>query len=208
MCNKEILEEFVCFELKKERQLDGALGNSYCLVLEKNGCLIFKDASANKGGVTSSSLEVLAALSLTEAEYKEWMMEKKDGFYDKYVEEVWMHIEQNAMMEFECLWRLKELTKEPLSVLSDKLSIAIITMKEQVMGSVLWENVELRSSVLMQGLPKLLLDKVGLKVLMERIPEAYLKAVFGTWLASRFVYKYGINAPQFAFFEFIGPLLK
>ncbi|KAH9253424.1 hypothetical protein BASA81_008621 [Batrachochytrium salamandrivorans] len=33
------------------------------LRLEKAGAVIFKDASANKGGVTSSSLEVLAALS-------------------------------------------------------------------------------------------------------------------------------------------------
>lgn len=34
------------------------------LYLEKRGVLVFKDASANKGGVTSSSLEVLAGLSL------------------------------------------------------------------------------------------------------------------------------------------------
>lgn len=34
------------------------------LALEKAGATIFKDASANKGGVTSSSLEVLAALAL------------------------------------------------------------------------------------------------------------------------------------------------
>ncbi|KAL9118584.1 MAG: hypothetical protein Q9187_004871, partial [Circinaria calcarea] len=33
------------------------------LRLEKAGCILYKDASANKGGVTSSSLEVLASLS-------------------------------------------------------------------------------------------------------------------------------------------------
>ena len=36
------------------------------LFLEKKGVVIFKDASANKGGVTSSSLEVLAALALND----------------------------------------------------------------------------------------------------------------------------------------------
>lgn len=34
------------------------------IVLEKSGMILFKDASANKGGVTSSSLEVIALLRL------------------------------------------------------------------------------------------------------------------------------------------------
>ncbi len=34
--------------------------------LEKNGVIVIKDASANKGGVTSSSLEVLSALALSD----------------------------------------------------------------------------------------------------------------------------------------------
>ena len=36
------------------------------LYLEKRGVVVFKDASANKGGVTSSSLEVLAGLGLND----------------------------------------------------------------------------------------------------------------------------------------------
>ena len=36
------------------------------LYLEKRGVVVFKDASANKGGVTSSSLEVLAGLGLSD----------------------------------------------------------------------------------------------------------------------------------------------
>ena len=39
------------------------------LRLEKAGLIIFKDASANKGGVTSSSMEVLAALAFTDEEF-------------------------------------------------------------------------------------------------------------------------------------------
>jgi glutamate dehydrogenase len=41
------------------------------LILENAGVIIFKDASANKGGVTSSSLEVLAALALNDVEFSE-----------------------------------------------------------------------------------------------------------------------------------------
>ena len=46
--------------------------------LEKKGITLFKDASTNKGGVTSSSLEVLAGLSLNDEEYIENMI-FKDG---------------------------------------------------------------------------------------------------------------------------------
>lgn len=85
-------------------------------MLEKAGCIIFKDASANKGGVTSSSLEVLAALSMSglfffeiscnfflDTEFAEHM---KGGaaFYDDYVKDVHRVIEENARLEFECIW--------------------------------------------------------------------------------------------------------
>jgi glutamate dehydrogenase len=36
------------------------------IYLEQRGVVVFKDSSANKGGVTSSSLEVLAGLSLND----------------------------------------------------------------------------------------------------------------------------------------------
>lgn len=58
------------------------------LHLENAGVVIFKDASANKGGVTSSSLEVLAALSFTDEEFQEHMQvtaERTPKFYEEYV---------------------------------------------------------------------------------------------------------------------------
>jgi len=66
-----------------------------------------KDASANKGGVTSSSLEVLAALALTPEEHLKYMSVQNDvipEFYKEYVVEVQQKIELNAKLEFECLW--------------------------------------------------------------------------------------------------------
>jgi glutamate dehydrogenase len=36
-----------------------------------------------------------------------------------------------------------------------------------------------------------------------QVPDNYIRAIFGSYLASRFVYTYGINASQFAFFEFM-----
>lgn len=48
------------------------------LWLEKKGVVLFKDSSTNKGGVTSSSLEVLAGLGLSDEEYIDLMI-FKDG---------------------------------------------------------------------------------------------------------------------------------
>lgn len=34
-----------------------------------------------------------------------------------------------------------------------------------------------------------------------QVPDNYLAAIFGSYLASRFVYNYGITPSQFAFFD-------
>jgi glutamate dehydrogenase len=80
-------------------------------VIEKAGVIVFKDASANKGGVTSSSLEVLAALTLRDDEFAKHMAVPTDPdadvpeFYQEYVREVQAKIDENAQLEFECLWK-------------------------------------------------------------------------------------------------------
>jgi glutamate dehydrogenase len=43
----------------------------------------------------------------------------------------------------------------------------------------------------------------GLDVVVSRIPEKYCRALFGSRLASRFIYESGLNTPEFAFFEFV-----
>jgi glutamate dehydrogenase len=43
----------------------------------------------------------------------------------------------------------------------------------------------------------------GLETILSRLPDNYVKAYFCCHLASHFVYKYGLNAGEFAFFEFI-----
>jgi len=47
--------------------------------LQQMGMMIFKDASTNKGGVTSSSMEVLAALAVPEAEFLKNFTVQPDG---------------------------------------------------------------------------------------------------------------------------------
>ena len=143
------------------------------LRLEKAGCILYKDASANKGGVTSSSLEVLASLSFDDAGFIEHMCIREDGtapdFYNSYVKEVQSVIKNNARLEFEAIWREHQATGEPRSILSDTLSIAITKLQEELQSTELWDNVEFRKSVLAEALPNLLLQQIGLDKVMERV---------------------------------------
>ena len=179
------------------------------LKLEKAGCVLYKDASANKGGVTSSSLEVLASLSFDDAGFIEHMCVRADGttpaFYTAYVREVQAIIKKNAELEFEAIWREHQRTGEARSVLSDTLSVAITQLDEELQGTGLWDDAGLRRSVLSEALPGLLLDQLGLDKMLERVPDGYLRAIFGSYLASRFVYDYGISVSQFAFFDLYVP---
>jgi glutamate dehydrogenase len=175
------------------------------LRLEAAGCILFKDASANKGGVTSSSLEVLASLSFDDKGFVENMCVGADGqtpeFYKAYVKEVQAKIQDNARLEFEAIWREHKQTKIPRSTLSDTLSIAITKLDEELQQTELWKQEKLRRSVLQDALPKLLLEKIGLDTIIERVPDSYLRAIFGSYLASRFVYEFGSSPSQFAFFD-------
>ena len=193
------------------------------LRLEKAGCILYKDASANKGGVTSSSLEVLASLSFDDKGFVEHMCIREDGtapqFYTAYVEEVQEVIKRNAALEFEAIWREHQQTGIARSTLSDTLSIAITKLDEELQNTELWRNIELRRSVLQDALPGLLVEKIGMDLILERVnplvrrvhfvhlanflqvPDNYLRAVFGSYLASRFVYEHGSNPSQFAFFD-------
>ena len=175
------------------------------LRLESAGCVLFKDASTNKGGVTSSSLEVLASLSFDDEGFAQNMCHDARGnapaFYKAYVSAVQDKIRENARLEFEAIWREHQQTGTARSVLSDKLSVAITTLDEELQHSDLWENENIRRAVLADALPNLLLEKLGLDTIISRVPDAYLRAIFGSYLASRFVYEYGSSPNQFAFYD-------
>ncbi|OMH86312.1 NAD-specific glutamate dehydrogenase [Zancudomyces culisetae] len=179
------------------------------LRLENAGVHLIKDASANKGGVTSSSLEVLASLALSEKEHKELMCVSSDGtvseFYNQYVKAVQEKIKSNARNEFDCVWHESSRTGKPKSIVSDEVSRSIVDMRAQLETTELWDNLPLRKLILTEALPPLLLQKIGIDTIMTRIPTNYLRAIFSAHLASHFIYKYGYQPTQFAFFEFMGP---
>lgn len=159
--------------------------------------------------MTSSSLEVLASLSFDSEEFIEHMCVrdgKEPAFYTAYVKQIQEVIKHNAEMEFEAIWKEHERSNVPRAILSDRLSKAIVDLQKELQHSSLYDKVELRNRVLHQALPNLLIESIGFETLIGRIEPAYLRALFGSYLASRFIYKYGIAASQFAMYEFISSL--
>lgn len=181
------------------------------MVLEQAGVVLYRDASANKGGVTSSSLEVLAALAFSPEDHKRHMQVHDEAhppeFYQRYVQEIQERVKENAALEFECLWKENQKSKTPRSVLTEKVSDKINYFNDIIQGSTLWENEALRYKVMNEALPQTLIDQLGLENILARVPENYTRAIFGAYLASRYVYQAGISAPEFAFFEFMQPYL-
>ncbi|KAF8455771.1 glutamate/leucine/phenylalanine/valine dehydrogenase [Kalaharituber pfeilii] len=181
------------------------------LRLEKAGTILFKDASANKGGVTSSSMEVLASLSFDDEGFIENMCINNGQipeFYKAYVKAVQETIKRNAALEFEAIWREHQATGKPRSIISDELSVAITRLDEELQKSELWDNVPLRSAILEEALPNILIEKIGLETILKRVPQNYLRAIFGSYLASRFIYEAGSNPSQFSFFDFMSKKIK
>jgi len=157
--------------------------------------------------VTSSSLEVLAALALNDGEFTKHMQVLDPNnipkFYKEYVEEVQNRIEENARLEFECIWKEHAETKLPRTLITDKLSEKINKLNDNIQRSDLWKEETIRKRVLADALPKKLQSLIGLDAIIQRVPQAYLQAIFGAYLASNYIYRFGLGASEFRFFEFM-----
>ncbi len=176
------------------------------LRLEEYGVIIFKDASANKGGVTSSSLEVFASLALSDKEYDDLMCVRDDeipSFRKNYIDEIIQVIKKNAEMEFEIIWKENEMKNIPYSILSDRISEKINNIIDTITKSNLVKNEILFQKVIENYCPDILLQYVGFDRIVNRVPYSYLKAIFASWLASHYVYQYGIDANEIDFYDFV-----
>ncbi|EKM49737.1 uncharacterized protein PHACADRAFT_265387 [Phanerochaete carnosa HHB-10118-sp] len=177
------------------------------LYLEKRKVVLFKDSSANKGGVTSSSLEVLAGLALSTDEYVNLMI-FKDGkpseFYQSYVRDIQAKITENAAAEFSCIWKEHARLNgaKPRTIISDELSSKLNDLQAELESSDLFEDEASKRGVMGRAIPKTLIDQVGLDTLLQRLPETYQRALFSSWVASHFIYKFGVNGTAVDFFHF------
>lgn len=184
-------------------------------VLEAAGVPVLKDASTNKGGVTSSSLEVLAALVMP-AEDHDALMCPQPGevipeFYSKYVEHIQTIISNKASMEFRCLWEERQRNPDNFyTTTTEKLSTKIngmcdmIALEMQDVGSM---DDEVIRTVLGNCIPTLLLDRYGTDHIMSVLPLNYIHAAVASWLAATYVYQCGFAANEYAFHKFLNKIL-
>ncbi|MFW6138794.1 MAG: NAD-glutamate dehydrogenase domain-containing protein [Spirochaetota bacterium] len=181
------------------------------LRLEEHGIIVIKDASANKGGVTSSSLEVLACLAMSDQEFESHMMVKNDKISDfrkAYVREIINTIKNNARKEFNLLWDEHHKKNIPFTRLTNLISQKINDITDAVNNSDLVENHTLRHKVVSEYTPSALLELVGVDTLLDRVPANYLNAVVAARVATNFVYNYGLDADEVDFHRYISGLIS
>ncbi|RKY00003.1 MAG: hypothetical protein DRP55_06405, partial [Spirochaetes bacterium] len=176
------------------------------LRLEENGIIVLKDASTNKGGVTSSSLEVYASLALSDEEFNQHMV-VKDGklsdFRKAYIEEIIKRIKANARAEFELMWKEHNEEGIPFTLLTNMVSKRINDITDSVYSSDLVDNEKFREEIVKRYTPQPLLNLVGIKNILSRVPINYLKAITATKIATDFVYNYGLKADEVDFYKYL-----
>ncbi len=157
--------------------------------LEEQGALIIKDSSANKGGVICSSFEILCGLTLTDAEFLEYK--------PMLVEEILERVQKCALDEVTLMLNEHRKGENPLSDISDDISKRINYFTDQLRSYL--ETIELPDNAkdpliqcFLSYCPKTLREKFHDHLIRE-IPENHKKAVIATHIASRLVYKRGME---------------
>ncbi|HUT65643.1 MAG TPA: NAD-glutamate dehydrogenase domain-containing protein, partial [Spirochaetota bacterium] len=175
------------------------------LRLEEHGIVLIKDASTNKGGVTSSSLEVFASLALSDDEYDGLMrvQENVSDFRKKYIEDIIETIKRNARMEFGLLWKEHETSGIPFTLLTNMVSLKINDITDAVSGSDLPGDKKIREKIVAEYSPKPLLDLIGIDTILKRVPANYLDAIVATKIATGFVYRFGLDTTEVDFYNYV-----
>ncbi|MEM9058245.1 MAG: NAD-glutamate dehydrogenase domain-containing protein, partial [Pseudomonadota bacterium] len=156
--------------------------------LSRHGVLIVKDSSANKTGVICSSYEIIASMLLSPAEFL--------TVKERFVEEVLDRLRDLARREAQLLFREKAKTPEvdlpTLSVAVSRRVIAIADAIEAVLEGLGSDDRSLVFGLVHEHLPATLLELAGDRI-VERIPASYCNSIISSALASRIVYREGLE---------------
>ncbi len=156
--------------------------------LAKVGTLIIKDSSANKCGVMCSSFEIAESMLLNEEQFLK--------IKPKFAEQVLEKLREAARLEAVIL--LGEGRRHPsipLPELSTRLSRAINSAADAIQPAVAhWatNDRELFREVILRHMPSELVATVGERIFTE-LPAPYLEWVVAKGVASRIVYREGID---------------
>jgi glutamate dehydrogenase len=157
--------------------------------LEKLGVLIIKDSSANKGGVTCSSFEVLFSLVLSDEEF----IKAKPTI----VAQILKIIRDKSKEEVRLLLQTHQETGIYLTEISEWISEKINTYKDQLLAY--FQENSLNQSLedpfiqcLRCYLPPFLRTKYFDRIL-TLVPDTHKKAIIACYIASLIVYRRGVE---------------
>ncbi len=154
--------------------------------LEQKGTIIIKDSSANKGGVISSSYEVIASLSLSDEEF----LQHKEAI----IAEIKQKVEHYARDEVRLILDTYANTKEFCSRISEQISERINRYSAEIRDYLQPMEVvdETYMSCFLEFCLPLLTSSFHDR-LMAKIPDVHKKAVIASWIASKLVYQRGLE---------------
>lgn len=156
-----------------------------------SGVVVIKDSSANKAGVSCSSYEIIACLTILPEEFAE--------IKDIYVKQVLEIIRRNADQEAKLLFRewLKNKNNTDLVKLSYEISTEINQAKDILLDKLnqLKDEelvVDKFHFVLFKHCPPILVEKYKDRIL-NRLPRAHKIAILSAHMASHVIYREGLN---------------
>ncbi len=152
--------------------------------LTRDGCLIIKDSSANKGGVICSSYEVITCLTLSPDEFKE--------IKEIYIKEVVDIINKKCDKEAKLLRFESQKSQISLVTLSLKISQDINYLKDILYAELKKEKPQDLNFILERHCPPILSQKYPGR-LLERLPLNHQIAIISSYMASEMVYLKGIG---------------
>lgn len=157
--------------------------------LEKLGVLIIKDSSANKGGVITSSFEVLCGLCMSEDEF----IKNKS----QLMVEILNLIKQRARDEALLLLKTHAITGAYLTDISDWVSEKINNFTYEILDYL--DKIKLsnkKTDSLIRCLYNYCPDSVRktfFNNVLKNVPMLHKKAIIACYIASRLVYKRGLE---------------
>ncbi len=157
--------------------------------LEKLGVLIIKDSSANKGGVTASSFEILCGLALKD--------EEMIKYHQEIVSETLKILELRSLEEAQLMLRTHKEEGSFLTDISDKISQKINLYTYQLLDYLETTTISNNPKdpliqCYLSYCPKFLQEKFQDRLINE-VPDVHKKAIISCYLASRVVYRMGLN---------------
>ena len=156
------------------------------VLLQKQGIIIMRDASANKCGVISSSYEIIANLLLSEQEF----LEEKE----RYVADVLEILEKRAEDEARLILRRR---REHPALLCTEISDSL---SSEINGNYarLFKYFQARPELCLQPLfrrailahlPRIMREELRYRRRISRLPQKYLSAILAAEIGSSLVYQ-------------------